>query len=88
MPKNSNNKKKACAQEIKAIIDDDRKIFNSSSDEQYRLASDLVDFDRGIQYEVSVRREEIKIFLNQLAYITVYGDAEGRPSVQGIVSLN
>ena len=66
MPKNSNTKKKACASEIKAIIDNDRKIFNSLSDEQYSLASDLVDFDNGIQYEVSVRREEIKIFLNQL----------------------
>jgi hypothetical protein len=59
MPKNLNTKKKACAQEIKAII-------NSSSDEQYSLASDLVDFDNGIQYEVSVRREEIKIFLNHI----------------------
>jgi hypothetical protein len=45
MPKNSNTKKKACAQEIRAIIDDDRKIFNSSSDKLYSLASDLVDFD-------------------------------------------
>jgi hypothetical protein len=86
MPKNSNTKKKACAQEVKAIIEDDRKIFNLSSDKQYSLASDLVDFDNGVQYEVSVHREEINIFLNQMVYITVYGNAEGRPSVQGTVT--
>jgi hypothetical protein len=40
------------------------------------LASDLMDFEARVQYEVSIRREEISVFPNNLAYLTVYGDAK------------
>ena len=90
MPKKSNRVKKACNQEVRVNNEEHRetKLFNSSSDEQYSLASDCLSLVDGINWEVEVRlnKEEVRKFVNFQARILVVGDANGHSSIEGLIA--
>ena len=90
MPKKSNRLKKACNSEVKATTEEHRetKLFNSSSDETYSMASDALSLVDGLNWEIEhrIKKNEMSKFINSWARISVFGDAKGNPSVIGLIA--